>query len=116
MYNRARQALEGLRQDTFCASRAQDITVDGITKQMGQKIYDTLPCRLAKASSAAAVIVDASAVNDCLYTLFTAPEVRLLPGDSVVVRRQGREIAGTAGATLCYNTHNETALRVREVV
>lgn len=74
-----------------------------------------LPCRVSYKTLAPAVGVDTADTITQVITLFTSPDVIVLPGSRITVRQRGREMKfSCSGISAVYDSHQEIPMTRRE--
>lgn len=118
-----RAALEGTYEDTAAISRRDKIRIGEITAaRPAAPIYSEIVCGLSMAGGDQSTQTAAQQSIRFDAKLFLPPDVKVLPGDFVAVRRFGRDTPGGAliefeavGRPKEYATHTEVLLRERDL-
>lgn len=78
----------------------------------GRPVYEGIPCALSRPSGGKLQQGQITASVDTDYSLFVRPEVDIQAGDTVVVRRLGREYVTVAGLAQTHPSHNNIPLKL----
>ena len=74
-----------------------------------------LPCRVSYKTLAPAVGADTADTIAQVITLFTSPDIIVLPGSRITVRQRGREMKfSCSGIPAVYDSHQEIPMTRRE--
>lgn len=116
-----RAAIEMTYEDTATISRTEDVTGSNkITKAVPAVIYSEIICSLSYSGSDKSGQTKAQNEVDYDAVIFAAPDLLVLPGDAVVLKRFGREDPASqrllsfevVGRPAVYPTHQE--IRVKD--
>lgn len=116
-----RAAIELTYEDTATVSRIEEQTgANQITKAVPVVIYDKIICALSYSGSDRSEQTKAQNNIDYDAVIFAAPELRILPGDRVCLKRFGRDDPASqrllsfevVGRPAVYATHQE--IRVKD--
>ena len=116
-----RMAIEMTYEDTASIYRTAPQTgADGITKVAASAVYQGIICGLSRSSGDGSGQTKAQNNVDYDAAIFAAPELQELPGDSVSLRRFGRDNPSSqqilhfavVGRPAVYATHQE--IRVKD--
>lgn len=88
----------------------ESVFADGLE---GERVYTDIPCALSSPSGGK--LQRSSTVADTAtdYALFVRPDVDILPGDLVIVRRCGQTTAALAGQPSRHPSHNNIPLMLK---
>lgn len=115
-----RAAIEMTYEDTATFSRTTPQTgANKITKSVPAVIYDEIICALSYSGSDKSEQTKAQNEVDYDAVIFAAPELLILPGDSVVLKRFGRDDPSSrrllafdvVGRPAVYATHQEIKVK-----
>ena len=80
----------------------------------GERIYESLPCALARATGGKLARKTPIIQAEQEYTLFTRPEVEIRETDTVQVTQLGRTFLVEVGRGAFYVSHNEYPANLRK--
>lgn len=115
-----RMAIEMTYEDTASIYRTAPQTgADGLTKATTAAVYQGIICGLSRSSGDGSGQTKAQNNVDYDAVIFAAPELQVLPGDSVSLRRFGRDNPGSrhilhfavVGRPALYATHQEVRVK-----
>lgn len=116
-----RMAIEMTYEDTATIYRTTTQTgADGFTRVVPAEVYQGVICGLSRSGGDGSGQTKAQNNVDYDAVIFTAPELQILPGDSISLRRFGRDNPSSqqilhfavAGRPAVYATHQE--IRVKD--
>lgn len=116
-----RAAIEMTYEDTATISRVEDATgANKITKSVPAVIYSEIICALSYSGSDKSEQTKAQNEVDYDAVIFAAPDLLVLPGDTVSLKRFGRDDPSSqrvlafqvVGRPAIYQTHQE--IRVKD--
>lgn len=99
-------------------------TIEEVRKRKNEKnimvtewvaVATDLPCRVSYKTLAPAVGADTADTIAQVITLFTSPDIIVLPGSRITVRQRGREMKfSCSGIPAVYDSHQEIPMTRRE--
>lgn len=105
-----RAAIEMTYTDTCDIIRNVEKEIDYVNRHIDEAVYKNIPCALVMGKSPAES-TDTAAFFNYTAVVFMPPEIEIIAGDRIVVRRYGRMTEYTnAGRPAVYATHQEVAV------
>lgn len=86
-----------------------------VTVSVWAVVAEEIPCRVSYKTLSAAEKSDTADTIAMAITLFTAPDIDVLPGSRITVRQRGREMTfSSSGIPAVYDSHQEIPMTRRE--
>lgn len=105
-----RVAIEMTYTDTCDIIRNVEKEIDYVNRHIDEAVYKNIPCALVMGKSPTES-TDTAAFFNYTAVVFMPPEIEVIAGDRIVVRRYGRMTEYTnAGRPAVYATHQEVAV------